>query len=425
MLRVLAGFIAGVIALLVLLGVVRQAMLGKIMDDLSYRFDHYVFDVDRFPAGDFDLGRLVRRALAPANATVTFYNAQYEPVTHPDKPGRYGAVVRLNVSGKIAYRFITLYKTPGRAYWADTAWPITAQLPPNGGLDPAVVRNQGGQIAAKLQDGLIRNGDTSPELAVLLAGLSETPPGDPPAVNRTNADARDVAWWWGLQKKLGLETHYRNIIVLPDGYEVDPAKKWPLMLYLSAGQERGNDLALLRKGGLPMETDHGRKIPAIVAAPQCGLVEPWNPRALAQYIDELEAKYRIDPDRIYLLGGMEVWELSLNYPDRFAALVPIGGQNDPADAARLKQMPVWAFQGRNEDLHDTWRTTNMLDALAQAGGKSRLTLSDGQHDVWDQAFATDALYTWVFAQKRGEPEVVTPGIPDLYVPGTAGSNISR
>ena len=36
----------------------------------------------------------------------------------------------------------------------------------------------------------------------------------------------------------------------------------------------------------------------------------------------------------------------------------------------------------------------------------------GFHSVWSaEAYGTDALYTWLFAQRRGQPEAVTPGVP--------------
>ena len=128
-------------------------------------------------------------------------------------------------------------------------------------------------------------------------------------------------------------------------------------------------------------------------------------------LDEISQKYRVDADRIYVTGGSEVWELAEAYPERFAAINPLCGECDPADAARLKDLPVWAFYGTEQESSSMAQTNAMLDSIRKAGGHPHLTLSDGHHDTWDMAYATDALYKWLLAQKRGQPEAVTPGVP--------------
>lgn len=405
------GFVLGVILIVLGLVIFQQRAINDIEDDLSFRFDHYVFSEVEFPRGDFEQGRMVHRFLFPSRATTTFYDAQYHEVTQADKPGRYGAVVRLNLNGHEMHQFVTLYRTPSRIFWWDTPWPMSVQLPSEIGLDPAVIRNQGGQIGEMLKNNFVGRGDASQNLAILLAGLSETSRDESPAVKRTDAIARDADWWYALRERLGLAPQYPYLTDLPHEYNVNPGKRWPLILYLHSGAERGRDLQRVRRTGLARVIGEGKQLPAIVISPQCPNNEWWSAEALSHLLDEVCAKYCIDSDRIYVTGGSETWSLAVAYPERLAAIVPISGESDPADAARLKDLPVWAFHGQEEVVTPVIRTTEMIDGIRKAGGRPHLTISDGLHDVWDRVYATDAVYTWLLAQKRGQPEILTPGVP--------------
>jgi len=411
------GFIVGVAVMLLVLVIFQRAVIKVSADDLEYHFGTYVFSDTQFPWGDLVQGRVVRRTLFPVKVTVTFYDAHYQVVTQADKPGRYGAVVRIGLNGGVVtYRYITLYRTPVKVYWWETSIPVTAQVPNGTGVDPAVLSIQAPEIGEAIKNDFFADGGVSPNLAILLAGLSETSPTDPPAVMRTNADARDADWWFGLRQELGLTDHYPYLVDLPSGYDADPGKRWPLILYLHFGTDRGKDLQIVRRDGLAGAVARGRQLPVIVISPQCPWGQDWSTRVLSQLLDEVSAKYRVDPDRIYLTGastgGDTTWELALAHPERFAAIVPIAGESDFADAARIKDIPIWAFHGEKDNTVPLSETIGMVDAVRQAGGHPHLTLfPNDEHDAWDHAYSMDSLYVWLLAQKRGQPEVVTPGVP--------------
>ncbi|HEV3272167.1 MAG TPA: PHB depolymerase family esterase [Candidatus Methylacidiphilales bacterium] len=415
----IVGFILGATVVVLAIALAQILVIGISSGRLNYRFNQYVFSDTEFPWGYLEQGRVVRTALFPVRITTTFYDAQYHEVTRAEKPGRYGAVVRIGLNGGVTeWRFITLYRTPGKIFFSDGSSPMTvsAQLPPGTGIDPVVLQNQAPQINEAVRDGFCGDGDNSPDLAVLLAGLSETSPGEPAAIDRTNALARDVNWWFVLRQRLGLPLKYRHLVDLPDGYDADPGKRWPLILYLHGAGQMGDDLGMVRKSGLAGLVAGGRKFPAIVVSPQCSWQDAWVPQALSQLLDEVSAQYRVDPDRIYVTGisagGDATWGLALAYPERFAAIAPIAGESDPMDAGRIKDIPTWAFQGEKDEVDPASSTIDMVEAVRRAGGHPHLTLfPNGGHDSWDQAYATEALYTWLLAQKRGAPEVMAPGVP--------------
>jgi acetyl esterase/lipase len=412
------GFVLGAV-LVVIAGIIFQILvIRNAAPDLDYRFGKYVFADKEFPWSYLDQGRVLTRFLFPVRIKVTYYDAQYHEVKQADKPGRYGAVVRISLNGGVVqYRYITLFRTPAITYWSNGPATVSATLPPGTGIDPAVLSNQAAEIGVALKDGFFGEANVSSNLSVLLAGLYETSPNDPPAVRRTNFYARDADWWFGLRERLGLAQKYPMLVDLPHDYDADPAKRWSLILLLHGGSQRGTDLRALRtEDGLPKLIAEGKQVPAIVVSPQLPFDESWQTQVLAKLLDEISAKYRVDPDRVYLvgqsLGGDAVWDLAMVQPERFAAIVPIAGEGDFADAARIKDLPTWTFEGMKDTIVPPINVTDMVNALRKAGGHPHMTLyPDVGHSSWNNAYATEALYTWLFAQKRGQPEVITPGLP--------------
>ena len=412
-----AGFCLGAVFVLAGLFFLQRALVAPVADEVAYHFPTYVFSGAEFPAGDLDNGRLIRRGLVPVWISRRFFDARFHEVTRAEHPGRYGAVVRIDLPGACVYRFITLYRLPQEISWDETPLRVSAQLPAGLGLDPAVVKAQPGEIGELVAyDSVDFNDEVSSGMAILLAGLSETAPADPPAVERTNAAARDAAWWYELRRRLGLTEKYPYLVDLPAGYAVDSARRWPLILYLHNADERGTNLQRVRRSGLAGMIHRGKQLRALVVSPQAPLGEEFSVLVLEQLLDEVCARYRIDPDRVYLTGisagGDGTWAFAAAHPERLAAIAPICGEGDPADAARLRNLPVWAFHGMNDESVPVGLTVAMVDAIRRAGGHPHLTLfPDTGHNAWDKAYALDALFTWLLAQKRGRPEVVTPGVP--------------
>jgi predicted peptidase len=134
-------------------------------------------------------------------------------------------------------------------------------------------------------------------------------------------------------------------------------KEYPLILFLHGAGERGDDgEAPVKQGiGNAIKFKGGeQKFPFFVIFPQCAKGGSWKAggsdadRALAM-LDEVQKQYKIDGKRIYLtglsMGGGGTWSLAAAYPDRWAAVAPICGGGDPANASKIKDIPCWAFCG--------------------------------------------------------------------------------
>jgi len=215
-------------------------------------------------------------------------------------------------------------------------------------------------------------------------------------------------------------------------------KKWPVILFLHGKGESGTDGEKILVQGLPKEIKkRDGKFEFIVVIPQsasgaamtvpskdapktaekgpAGSAAPPRPRGGWVGADEefaikalqaTQRDYATDPDRVYLtglsMGGFGTWRLAANHPTLFAALVPICGGGDPSKAATFAHIPTWVWHGDADKTVPPDLSRKMVEALKAAGAKEvKYTELPGVgHNSWDQAYASDELWTWLLAHRR-------------------------
>src|SRR4051812_14172286 len=69
------------------------------------------------------------------------------------------------------------------------------------------------------------------------------------------------------------ETNY--LLGLPEGYDADTTRAWPLLLFLHGSGESGNDLEKVKMHGPPKLIAAGKKFPFIVVSPQAPAPMGW------------------------------------------------------------------------------------------------------------------------------------------------------
>ena len=207
-----------------------------------------------------------------------------------------------------------------------------------------------------------------------------------------------------------LKVHYPYLLSLPDGYAADTGKRWPLIVFLHGAGERGDNLDLLKKHGPPKLIAAGQKFQAVVVSPQVAAKEIWNPHGVKALTDAIMTKYRIDADRVYLtgisMGGFGTWETATEYPDLWAAIMPICGGAGVrfVMADRIKSIPEWIFHGAKDPVVDPAFSKRMYDVLTKAGAPVKFTLyPDAQHDCWTVTYDNPEVWTWLFEQRRQAP----------------------
>lgn len=221
-----------------------------------------------------------------------------------------------------------------------------------------------------------------------------------------------------LQKKLqvtGRTVTVRYLLYLPAGYLSDSGRKWPFILFLHGSTEKGNDIGIVRRKGLPAYLEKARSFPFIVISPQLPLEkERWDPQEMKTLLDVVLPDLRVDRDRMYLtglsLGGNGVWRMAESFPDLFAAIAPIAGWGDVGKAKVLKNLPVWAFHGARDTNVPPEESSDMVDALRKDGGEVRFTLyPDLDHDCWTATYQNTKLYDWFLKHHRARTAM--PSLP--------------
>jgi predicted peptidase len=194
------------------------------------------------------------------------------------------------------------------------------------------------------------------------------------------------------------------LLFLPPAY--DPAVRWPLIFFLHGSGERGSDIDLVKKFGLPKRLETWQDCPFIVVSPQCPTDSYWTFHldALNGLLDAIVGTYAIDTDRVYLtgmsMGGLGTWLLAMMVPDRFAALAPVCGRGNRTTACRIKHIPIWVFHGQKDNVVPIRESEIMVEALKQCGADVKFTAyPDADHDSWTETYNNPQLYEW-FLQHR-------------------------
>jgi pimeloyl-ACP methyl ester carboxylesterase len=204
---------------------------------------------------------------------------------------------------------------------------------------------------------------------------------------------------------------YRYVSYVPADYDADTGKKWPLVVYLHGGSDRGTDLKKLYASGIPDQIYRGRQFPFIVLAPQCPEHLRWSTDDwFENFYQEAVAKYRIDTDRIYLtgpsLGGSGTWYIAARYPTTFAAIAPLSGFTSHLDFIdqnidKLADTPVWAFHGKLDTVVPFEETERIVKRLGGTNRNLRFSADPSAgHSIHWQVYPGQEIYDWFLRYER-------------------------
>jgi len=83
-------------------------------------------------------------------------------------------------------------------------------------------------------------------------------------------------------------------------------------------------------------------------------------------------------------------------------LRPSGG-NNPANAGKISAVRIWIFHGAKDTTVPVTRSRKMVEALKKAGGKPKYTeFPKTGHGAWTPAYHSEALWAWMFSQRRAK-----------------------
>jgi predicted peptidase len=205
------------------------------------------------------------------------------------------------------------------------------------------------------------------------------------------------------EKELKRQLSANYLLYLPRDY--NQKENWPLILYLHGGRGRGDDLSLLDWYPLPRLLSKNNSYPFMVLIPQCPAGEMWtDTELLKSLLDDIVAGYKVDSDRIYLvgysMGGTGAWYMAYKYPQVFAAVAPMSGNTNPWWASRLKDIPIWAFHGGKDVTIPVSETEDMAEAIRKEGGNIKISIDPERGHSPPSSARHEELFEWLLEQRR-------------------------
>lgn len=211
-----------------------------------------------------------------------------------------------------------------------------------------------------------------------------------------------------FEKEVTITLSSNYLLYLPRDYQTQDIE-FPLVLFLHGSGERGNDIEKVKTHGPPKLVNEGTEFPFILVSPQCPDHMFWNVDILSALLDEIEANYKVDKNRIYLtglsMGGHGTWNLALHQPDRFAAIAPVCGWSNPEEACRISHIPAWVFHGAKDFLVPLKSSEEMVNALKECEADVQFTVyPDVTHDSWTETYNNEEFYNWLLEQSINNDE---------------------
>ncbi len=195
----------------------------------------------------------------------------------------------------------------------------------------------------------------------------------------------------------------------------------PLVIYLhgagSGGDDNVRQVPNVNRGLLFLKDENREKYPCFVLVPQCPAKQVWSlgplnrePDAgdhVTSLVKELAAKVPdIDEHRLYVtgysLGGFASLRLAMEYPDVYAATVPMAGSASKDEFRGIHHIaPTWFFYNEDDTAYVKWHH-QAHEEIEKLGNEHRVTVyPTGGHGGTAKAYDEPELLPWLFSHRKG------------------------
>ena len=193
---------------------------------------------------------------------------------------------------------------------------------------------------------------------------------------------------------------YNFWIYTPSDYESD-THPLPLMIFLHGASLCGNNLDRVRRYGVLDAIERGKRIPMLVVAPQ-NPGGAWNPAKINDMLQWVEANYRVDTTRVYVLGrslgGYGTMDFVSTYPEKVAAAMALCGGCSLKDVSGLGQVPLWIMHGTADRAVSVQQSKRVVSQLEQSGNDKLLRyfwVKGASHGTLARLFYMQKTYDWL------------------------------
>jgi predicted esterase len=195
--------------------------------------------------------------------------------------------------------------------------------------------------------------------------------------------------------------HTRFWVHLPPNYE--SRTDWPLAIFLH-GSTR--DPAMIESFRSPTAAFPGAVgMPCVAITPKSEVGGRWQPEILNQLLDHVLAHYRVDAERVSVVGhsagGVGTMAWATHSPQRIAAIAPTAGMGSLMQAHKMAHIPAWFVHGTADN---GGRSVRMTEWLRRYGAEPRLTLIPrGKHMDTFAELEKPAFWNWMVSHRRTKP----------------------
>lgn len=196
------------------------------------------------------------------------------------------------------------------------------------------------------------------------------------------------------------------LLYTPDDYATS-GNAYPLVVWLHGGDQGGTDIEKVRSSGIAKLIEDGKSFPFLVFSPQNPSEELLFPiEKVEAALDEVLSKYRVDRARVYVMGfsrgGFGAWAMAEQFPETFAAVVPIAGGGNRHYLSRTNEKAAfWVFHGTKDDVIPLSDSVVLYERLVGLKRNARLSVLEGvDHSGVEWAALNDpALWDWLLKQR--------------------------
>jgi predicted peptidase len=209
-------------------------------------------------------------------------------------------------------------------------------------------------------------------------------------------------------------------------HEFDSEKSYPVIVSLhgAGGKGTDNNKQLKDWNRQLAEPQRRKDFSCYVVAPQAAGL--WNAEHFRKIKALIKTLPSVDMDRIYILGhsmgGHGTYIFIQLDPNYFAAAAPSAGSGlrrteDFIDAAKIQDLPIWAFHGDKDGVCPIEKDQKVFDEMKRLGGNMKFTIWQGDnhgvsgkmivgaengatHFSSDRCDEEPDFMTWLFAQSR-------------------------
>ncbi len=184
-----------------------------------------------------------------------------------------------------------------------------------------------------------------------------------------------------------------------------------LVVYLHGGTSKGSDNEKqIQEAGVAeiLSFLKGYKKNAMMLVPQCPSDKNWLGdelgvvRALIKnYTDSGLA----DASRLFVMGGSMggtgTWNMIANYPDVFAAAMPVAGNPTGLDAMKTSKTPLYTVMGTSDRIMSVSAVQDFLKKMDSFEAVYKIDVENGwSHENTCEKSYTSERLTWVFGHTR-------------------------